>query len=181
MYQIVAFCWKYPWYFLHSINLVSPLNFKDVYYRKTQRSHQLCPKQNIWRIFSTKVCQEMFEPYSEFFRLRFDYLLYLCHSNIVRKVSRSKFWIFKEKFKTVEQKAIPKRILKWDWLPRDQRHSKFHKIIIDISTLKVPSLCWLVGTLWRIKVRVLQNFEDSCIETFIQIHSFDDAKIFKIL
>ena len=64
-------------------------------------------------------------------------------------------------------------------LSRDQWYSKFQKIILDISILKVPSfiyLCQLVETLQRTKVRVPQNFEDFCIETFIQIHSFDDTK-----
>ena len=42
-------------------------------------------------------------------------------------------------------------------------------------------LCLPVETLQRIKVRVLQNSDDFCIETSIQIHSFDYAKIFKFL
>ena len=46
-------------------------------------------------------------------------------------------------------------------------------------TLKLPSfiyLCRMVEMLQRIKVRVLEIFKDFCIETFIQIHSFDDVK-----
>ena len=46
-------------------------------------------------------------------------------------------------------------------------------LFLDICTLKVPSfiyLCRLVETLQTIKVSVFQNFEDFCIETFIQIH-----------
>ena len=56
-------------------------------------------------------------------------------------------------------------------------HSKFYKIIFDTS-LKVPDFIYsylLAERLERIKVRVLQNFEDFSIKTFIHIHSFDDA------
>ena len=35
-------------------------------------------------------------------------------------------------------------------------------------------ICLLDEKLQRIKVRVLQNFEDFSIVTFIEIHSFDD-------
>ena len=83
----------------------------------------------------------------------------------------------KRKLIILKRKAIPKEIKMSQWL------LKFQKIILDISDLKVPSFiysCRLVQTLQRIKVRVLKNFEDFCIETFIRIHSFDDAKHLKI-
>ena len=44
--------------------------------------------------------------------------------------------------------------------------------------LKVSSFIYfylLVERLQKIKVRVLQNVEDFSIETFIHIHSYDDA------
>ena len=51
-------------------------------------------------------------------------------------------------------------------------------LIFDKLFLNIPSfiyLCRLVETLKWIKVGVLQNFEDFCIETLIKIHSFNDA------
>ena len=88
--------------------------------------------------------------------------------------------IFKKQILNIKKNAIPNGIFKVSFAPkRDQRQSKFDKKILDISTLKIPKLiylCRLVETLQRIKVRVLQKFEDVYIETFIQIHSFDDAK-----
>ena len=40
---------------MHSTNEVWPLNFKDFHCLKMQRSYQLWPEQNIWRIFSTNL------------------------------------------------------------------------------------------------------------------------------
>ena len=63
-------------------------------------------------------------------------------------------------------------------LPRDNWHSKFQKTVFNTSSLKVPSFIYLrllTERLLRIKVKVLQNFEAFSIETFIDIHLFDDA------
>ena len=48
---------------------------------------------------------------------------------IVRNVLKRKFWLFKQTLKVLKQNTTPKGMNKRTLLPREQCHSKFHKMI----------------------------------------------------
>ena len=68
-----------------------------------------------------------------------DIIRILLDRSCRKDIEKKHFRILKEKFTTLKQKAVS-RGLELTWIPSDQWHSKFHKIIFDASSLKVSSI-----------------------------------------